>query len=196
MTPRDRRALGIGGAILLPALVLMGGVRPAISRFQALRAEIARERDLLSRERALLSAVRALDSTAGALEQAVAQADERLFAGADPLAATAGLGAYVSELARQHRVHVQQGETRPPAPAPGDLLAVEVGLRAQGDLEGTLAFLLGLERGPRLVEVARLGIERAAGPRDREPEHETLSLTLVVRGYAAAAPDSTNGGGQ
>lgn len=194
MIARDRRALAIGGAILLSLLLVARGVRPAISRVQALRAEISRERDLLARGRALLAGVPALDSTAARLERAVALADDRLFPSADPLAATAGLGAYVSDLARRNGVHVQQGETRPPTAAAGDLVAVEVGLRAQGDLEGALAFLISLERGPRLVEVVRLGIERTAGTRDREPEHETLSLTLVVRGYAAAVPAAATGG--
>jgi hypothetical protein len=185
MTPRDRRALLLGGAVLAPALLGMWGVRPALTRYQALRAEVVRERDLLSRERALLAAVPALDSAAALLDTAAARAGARLFPGADPLAATAGLGAYVSDVARRHRVHVQQGETRPPASAAGDLVAVEVAIRAQGDLEGTLGFLADLEHGPRLVQVARLGIERTAAARDREPESETLSVTLVVRGYAA-----------
>jgi hypothetical protein len=195
MTPRDRRALMLGGAVLLPVLLVMWVGRPAVSKVRALRAEVARERDLLRRELALLAAVPALESSVATLAEEMERAATRLFPGADPLAATAGLGAYVSELARRHRVHVQQGETRPAVPAAGDLVAVEVGLRVQSDLEGALDFLSALERGSRLVEVARLTIERGASARDREPDHETLAIALVVRGYAAA-PDTTVGEGQ
>jgi hypothetical protein len=188
MTPRDRRALILGGAIVVPVLLTTWGMRPLVGRFQSLRAEVARERDLMIRERDLLAAVPALDSAAAALEQHLDGASDRLFPGSDPLAASAGLSTYLSELAGRHRVLVLQGETRPPVAAAGDLVAVEVGLRAQSDLEGVLALLTALERGARLVEVTRLAIERTAPPREREPEQETLSLTLIVRGYAGATP--------
>jgi type II secretory pathway component PulM len=189
MTPRDWRAIAIGSAVVLPALLVMWGVRPYVNRLKGLQREVATQRDLVAREQALIHDRPAPDSTLKALQVHLSDMNERLFPGGDELGATAALATYVTQLARQHGVLVQQGETRPPGVAAGGggLKTIEVGVRAAGDLEGVLEWLAALETGPRLVEVARLGIERAGGASSqRDPERETLAVGLVVRGYTAA----------
>jgi len=188
VTPRDRRAVALGLAVVLAALGGVWVVRPYVAALGELRQEIGRERELLAREQALLREAPALDGRLVTLNSALARTGGRLFPGADELAATAALASYVGDVARRQRVWFQQGETRPPVGLAGGLVAIEVGVRAAGDLEGILGLLSELEAGPRLVQVTRLGIERTAGPIGPEPDRETLAIGMVIRGVAAPAP--------
>lgn len=147
MTPRDRRAVFVGLAVVLPALAAVWVVRPYVRALGELRQEIARERELLSRERALLREAPALDERLATLNSALARTSARLFPGTDELAATAALASYVGDAARRHRVLFQQGETRPPVGVPGGLVAIEAGVRGAGDLEGSLACSPNWKRG-------------------------------------------------
>jgi Tfp pilus assembly protein PilX len=194
MQSRDRRAVWMGVLVVVPALLGVWGVRPYLDQRRALAQQIASERDLLAREQALIAARPATDIRATDVSARLGQTRDRLFPGQDDLAATAALATYVSDLAHRHAVLVEQGETRPASPAGGGLVAVEVSIRAAGDLEGVLGLLNALENGTRLTRVTRLGIERTAGT-STEPEHETLTIGLVIRGYASTGDGMTRGRG-
>ena len=189
MTSRDRRAISLGAAVVLPVLFVMWGVRPYLRGVRELGREIATQRDLVGPERALLVARPGLDSALAALRASLPRMDARLFPGADELGASAALASYVSDRARQHGVLVQQAETRPASAGPGSLAAIEVSLGATGDLQGILEWLDALERGPRFVEVSRLGIQRTGGGSQQDADRETLAVRVIVRGYCAGVLD-------
>lgn len=186
MTPRDRRALLLGAAVIVPAVLGSLVLRPVVALYGADRAALHAERQLLVRELGLLRDSAALAEQARMLEAALAAETPGLFTGSDPFAASAGLAAYVGDLARRHRVLVRRAETRPPVALAGGLVAVEVVVQAASDFQGVLDFLSGLEQGPRLVRAERLAVERTAGLGGQEPQRETLNVGIVLRGFTTA----------
>jgi type II secretory pathway component PulM len=173
---RDRRAVVIGAAMLLPALVGAFVVRPYARALGAARAELTAQRDLLARERGLLLApVPRPMSTAPATDAA------SLFRGADELEATAELATYVAELAEEHGLTVGQLETAAGEDAGAGVRALRVELRAAGGVLAVLELLAAFEEGEPLVRVAALSLERAGGA----DGGATLALGASIVGYAA-----------
>ncbi len=190
LTARDRRALLIGAAVLMPVVLLRGVVQPYVRGRAALGERIRTQRDLLARELAVLAVARSLPDRRARADVSLAADAARLLPGADPYAATAELVGYVGETARRSHVLVQdlQGRSATSSTEAGGLARIQVELRGQGDFEGVLRLLHVLERGARLVRVDALAIERSgADPGGRE----TLTLRAVLSGYSATVPSST-----
>jgi hypothetical protein len=189
LAPRDRRALALGAALLGAALGVRLVVLPYRDALADVRLRVERERDLLQRERTLLAEVKRYPERMPAAERALLAEAPRLFGGPDLATASATLVNYVSTTALRHRVFVQQSASRAPATVGGagsGVARLQVDLRAVGDLEGILALMQDLERGPKLLTVETLTLGRAervsAGgpPRDEE----VLAMSATVSGYA------------
>jgi type II secretion system (T2SS) protein M len=183
---RDRRALVLGAVVLMPVLLFRGVVRPYARARAALGERVRVQRDLLARELAVLADARSLRERRARLDASLAADAPRLFPGTEPYAATADLVSYVGETARRNRVQVQdlQGRSAAPATQAEGLTRVQVELRGETDFEGVLRLLQTIERGPRLVRVDALAIERSgADPGGRE----TLTLRAALSGYSATA---------
>lgn len=181
---RDRRALLLGAAVVLPALFFALGVRPYLRTLSDLHGRTEVQRGLLDRELQLLAGAKRYPQRLDSIEVVMRDEVPRLF-GSDEITATAALAEYVGEHAARSRILVQQSETRTPEAVGGDVLALRVELRALGDLQGIMRFLRGLEAGPKLVRVESLAIERmeqygAAGASSTG----ALVLTATVEGYA------------
>lgn len=193
---RDRRALTIGAALLLPALLFVLVVQPYLRALSGVRDEVGRQRELLARELGLVAEARLYPEVLDSVEVGIRAESPRLFGGRDPLAATADLADYVGESAALSRILVERSETREPEAAGEELVALRVELQAAGDLQGILTFLRRLERGDRLVRVERVAIEQARAY-GGDPEAERLSLAATIQGYTLApeggapAADST-----
>jgi hypothetical protein len=182
---RDRRALTVGTAILVPALLFTLGIRPFADALSQTREQLAVQRGLLGRELALLAEAEHYPELMDRAEEVLEAKTSRLLPGADEVTATARLAGYLGMQTRRSRVLLQQSESRPSEVLAESILAVEVELRALGDLEGLLSFLHALETGETLVRVERLAIERqdrsgGVGPYAADP----LVLSATVRGFA------------
>ena len=185
---RDRRALTLGALLVVPAVVFQLAVKPYLHALADVGARVQREQDLLGREQALLAEVKSYPVRLQRVEGKLLREAPRLFAGPDHVAASAALSNYVSGKAATSRVFVQRSETQSPSAGDG-VAGLGVDLNAVGDLEGILAFLQGLESGPKLVTVNRLAIgkgERLNVGAGRDDE--VLSLTATVGGYALSDP--------
>jgi hypothetical protein len=193
LSARDRKALGFGLAIVLPALGYALLLRPYWHARSDLLATVAAQRDLLRRERALVNESRAFPARVAAATTSARRDAARLFPGTSLVAAGGELVTYVGEAARRCHVQVQTLETRPPARGAPGLARLDIEVRAQGDLEGVLAFLEALERGPRLVRVETLMIERADVA--AALRQEALSVAAAVSGYTATVGGEDSGGG-
>ncbi len=193
LASRDRRALVLGAVVLLPVLLFRGVVTPYARMHAALGERLRAQRELLARELTVLADVRRLPERRARVHGVLAADASLLFPGGDPFAATAELVGYVGDAARHSHLLVQELQSRSTAPVQGaeGLIQLQVEVRGQSDFEGTLRFLQALERGPRLVRVEALAVERlvaASGGRA-----EALSLRAAVSGYvAASAPSPTN----
>jgi len=190
LTRRDRRALLIASAVLIPVVLFRGVVQPYVRARAALGERVRTERDLLARELAVVDEARSLPERRARADVALAADAARLLPGADPYAATAELVGYVGELARRSHVLVRDLQSRAPA-TEGGLAQIQVELRGQTDFEGVLRLLLALERGSRLVRVDALAVE---GSGEGLGHRETLTLRAALSGYSAAAPAPTGAG--
>jgi Tfp pilus assembly protein PilO len=184
LNQRDRRAVGLGAMLVVPAVAFHLAVRPYLGALADARTRVTREQDLLRREQTLLAEVKAYPQLLSGAESSLLREAPRLFAGPDLVAASAALSNYVSGKALASRVFLQRSETQSPSVADG-VARLQVDLNAVGDLEGILSFLQALEAGPKLVTVHRLAIGKAQAVNLGQPrDEEVLSLSAVVGGYA------------
>lgn len=199
MSPRDRRAVLVGAAILLPALFFIWGVRPYLGALDDARQELAAQREALSREQSAVNSARENPRLRQLADSAMQAMQPKLFNGRDDTMASALLASYVGDLAAKSRVWLQDANTRAAIVGKDGVRALQVEIRGQSDLRGTLRFLNALERGSKLVRVDKLDVSRAPGSAD-DPM-ETLTITATISGFALAdagppPADTTTGRGQ
>ena len=187
MNSRDRRALTLGAIIAVPSLLIPGAVKPYLTTLSSYRQEISDERDRLASEQRLIAGLPALPATR---QKSLHQLDSevsRLFQGSTDLAATGDLVQYIGSAAQATGVRLLQTETRPARLVLPDLQALQVAVRAEGDLDGILRFVHQLETGDKLVRVGDLSIEGGrgtpSGGRQQSPSVEVLSVSASMYGY-------------
>jgi hypothetical protein len=183
MSPRDRRALTLGAAILLPALFYVWGVKPYAAALADSRQRLSVERETLARERAAVSAAHRNPELQHVADSAMRVTAPRLFAGRDDVMASAELASYLGDVARRHHVWLQDASTRLSSTADGGVRTLHVEVRAESDLQGILEFLQALEGGAKLVRVDRVDISRQPSRSD-ENGAETLALSATIAGFA------------
>lgn len=183
MSSRDRRALFLGAAVLLPALLFIWGVRPFFAAVRENRDLLASERATLSRELAAIDAARANPDLHRVADSAMRAVAPRLFQGRDSVMATAELGSYLGEMAARHDVWLQNAVTRPSIAESGGVRRLRVEIRAESDLQGVLSFITALERGDKLVRVERLDISRVLSV-GTEEGIEPVSIAATIVGFA------------
>jgi hypothetical protein len=182
LSAKDRRAVILGAIVLLPGLLYVFGVKPYRAALEDARDQLAAERSTLSRERAALASARRNPQLQHVADSAMRAMGPRLFEGRDDVMASAELASYLSDVARQTRLYLQDAATRPASEAVTGLRSLRVELRGESDIRGVLRFLLALERGNKLLRVDRLDVSRAA--RSDQEDMETLAITATVGGFA------------
>jgi Type II secretion system (T2SS), protein M subtype b len=200
MSLRDRRAVLLGAAVLLPALAFIWGVRPYMNALDDARSELTAQRDALAREQAAVTSAKENPRLRQLADSAMQAMQPKLFSGRDDVMASALLASYVGDLAAKARVWLQDANTRPAVLGKDGVRALQVDIRGQSDLRGTMRFLQALQRGSKLIRVDKLDVSHAAGSSD-DPM-ETLTITATISGFAladasgAAVPDSASKRGQ
>jgi len=186
LSSRDRRAVALGALIVVPALVFAGVVRPYLNLRARLAERLHEQRDLLRREGTLVAAARHLPVSLKGASRAFMSARSRLLPERDALVATAGLVSLVGDEARRRGVLLEAIESGAPEPIRGDLVAVQIGVRGRGDLEGLLHWLKAIETGPQLLRVERLNVSRPDQAVSRDSlDVETLTFGATIRGVVA-----------
>jgi hypothetical protein len=202
LSQRDRRALLLGGVILVPSLLFVFVIKPYMNALANVREQTEQEQDFLNRERELAKRLPTLPQEKTEASQRLRQEAARLFTGEDDLVATGNLADYVAMIADQNGVQLQQSETRNALPVAPGVRALQVEVRADGDVYGILHFMQQLETGDKLVRLGRLSIERGrSGVLDtsRVRGNDILTLSASVYGYrldgvAYSGSDSTLNG--
>ena len=190
MNPRDRRAMVIGGLVLLPFAVFMWGVRPFEAALSDAREQRETERGTLARERAALATAKQNPGLQHVADSVMRAMRPRLFEGKDDVMASAELAGYLGDVAERSRVWLQAAGTRPAAPAVDGIRTLHVEIRAESDISGALLFLQNLENGDKLVRVDRLDVSRTR--RASEQDSETLSIVATISGFATTDASAMN----
>src|SRR6185312_2482259 len=107
MSARDRRAVTVGGAILVPALLFIWGVRPYQAALSDARDQVATERATLARERGAILTARRNPQMQPVADSAMRIMRPRLFEGKDDVMASAELASYLGDVAQKSRVWLQ-----------------------------------------------------------------------------------------
>jgi hypothetical protein len=209
LAPRDRRAVLLGLAVLLPALLYGAAVRPWYHAVAELRDRSAAERALLERELALLAGAPMMPAVLERASDAATRAELRLVRAANVPLAEAELIQYLESVASISRVLLQELRGVEPArgaaePLPG-MRPIRLAVRGESDLEGVVTFLSRVEESPLLLRVAGLSIEpvterapaegrgNARGnPRAAPAPTGVIRFGLVIEGYAP--PESRTAG--
>jgi hypothetical protein len=181
---RDRRAVLLGTILLLPPALYRFAVRPYMDALAETRDRTVSERSALARERALLALAPRRDTIQHALDSVVTASEARLFNAPDAGIATAELGAYLSQLARQHNVWLRAADPRDSKVSPQGVRTLPIDIRAESDFEGLRSFLHAMERGDKLVRVDQLII---APGTDTSSARPVLELRATITGYALGA---------
>lgn len=182
LSTRDGRALRLGAFIAAPLLVLQLVVKPVRQEMSRIRDELSAQRALLARELELAAAGPSAPAQLERAQRLLDDMEPLLFDAPDDVSGSAVLANYVSDQARRSEVLIQHLEARASQPLRDDVVALEVAIRAESDLEGVLSLLRRLEYGSRLVTVSSVQIEPQGGGEDGEPVAAVL-FTSVIRGY-------------
>jgi type II secretion system (T2SS) protein M len=189
LTAKDRRAIFLGAAVLVPTLFYIWGVKPYRAGINDMRDQLEAARTALSREKAAVAATRADPGAQHAADSALDKVTARLFAGRDDAIASSELAAYLGDIARRSRVLMQDAGTRPSSVSPEGIRTLRVEIRAESDIQGIVKFLQTLEGGSKLVRVDRLEISRTPGLEDKNG-FETLGVAATISGFAFGGSSS------
>ena len=198
LADRDKRALALGGLIVLPVLIWLGVARPYLNSLQDLRDQTASERLLLEREQQILadSAGYTLELTAAA--KALAHWEGRLIRSPNSALAEAEVSAVLESIGRQSRVLLQEVRSIPAPPgapqAPEGFQTLRMSVSGEGDFEGVLSFLRGIESERMLLQIIGVSVDRlgsqSSGSGGRSGP-AALSFVVIVDVYAPADLEPT-----
>jgi hypothetical protein len=193
LSARDRRALVLGAAVLLPALAWGLVVRPYRAYLNELQERTAAERALLLREQSLLRRAATLPAAVAAAEAEAQRAELRLVRAANAPLAEAELTGYLQSVASASRVllHELRGvEPRRGETLPAEVRPIRLSLAGESDLEGVVTFLERLEASPLLIRVRELVVEpvRANHGDDAAPTG-VMRFTFTIEAFAPGETD-------
>lgn len=192
VSPRERRLIRMALLVLVPSLGYVYAVKPYLASLNGMRDQVVMERATLVRERELLAEQLRDPSQRADAQQDVQKASPLLFEGRDDVIASSGLAAYVTGMAEDARVNLQQAATRPTILSTTGVRMLRIEIRGESDLQGILTFLNALETGTKLIRFDKLDISRSPGRNAAEDGFETLSLAATVTGFALGdAPATT-----
>lgn len=182
MTPRDRRALVVGGAITAAALF---GLRlaPWVVRFLGeLHQRVAMQAESLARAQDDIRQAQLLVDSGGVLKAKVLALAPRILSGSTGANATADLSGRLHAAAGNHRVRVERTDVIPDSTRAGGLQQVVVRAMLESDSRGTLEMLRELTRSGVVVSLRDLRI-MAIDPNSPDRSPEVLRTEVTVQGW-------------
>jgi hypothetical protein len=189
----ERRTLLYAGIAIALGVGYRFGVQPYHAALGEARADLKAAQTALAEARAAVAGGPSSPELVQTVNTAMAAMDLRLFEGADEKAAGAELSNYVSALARSNHVLINSAGTRAFEIDSTGVRILRAELHAESDLRGFLEWLAAIDHGDRLVRVERIEMSKPASI-DENKAFETLTMTLVVNGYANGDPPAPKKG--
>jgi hypothetical protein len=187
LSPRDRRTLARGAAVVALVLLLGRGV-PAWRRWDAGARAAAAEMAAEAAE--AVQTVRLLPASLDSLEARNARLvalGEGVLGGESPAAAGAALASLVSGAAARAGVQLGSLQVRPDTASAGTLMRISVRADGTGDLPAITRMLALLEGGPELLAIRELSLTQPS-PGGPGEQPEALRVELSVQGLALLRP--------
>lgn len=180
MTERDRRALILGGSVVIGAVfvlrVLPWGMRSALAAEEGLRQRAA----LLARARAELAAASVLRDSAVDLGQALVGLAPKILSGNSVAEAAADLSGRVNLAASRNQAKLERVDPQADSTVAGRLHRVALRAAWECDIRGLVGMLQALTFGKAALAVRELRVTAVdAGSVDRSPEVLRVEMTVV-----------------
>ena len=186
MTPRDRRALVLGGAAIAALVLLLRIVPWSVRAVGHLRDEAVAQSGTVARARDVLSRTPEVRDSLGAVLAAIVGLAPQLVDGHSAADAQAGLSGLVTLAANRHNLKIVRLEPLPDSGV-GVFSPVRVHAELEGDVRGAAELLRALETGDPLLTVTSLVI---AAP-DPAATVEALHIEIDVAGYYLPRNEAT-----
>ncbi len=158
MTPRDRRALAIGGSILVLAILVLRVLPSSVRRALAAERELDERATLLAHARADLAEAVVLGDSAAQLTRALAGLAPKLLVGDTRAEAGADFAGRLSLLAARHQVKLERVDQLADSTAAGRLRRIAVRVALESDIRGISGLLQALASGDAALSVEALRI--------------------------------------
>ncbi len=182
MTPRDRRALLMGG-IAIAVAVLGLRVLPWAVRLVTEAHAVLRERaTLLARTREETASLPTLRDSAAVLSQALVALAPQVLSGSSPAEAGADLSGRMNLAASRAPAKVERLDPLPDSSGDGRLGRVRVHAALETDVRGLIALIRAIDAGDEVLKLDELRVEaREPGTVERGPE--ILKVEITVSGW-------------
>jgi hypothetical protein len=182
MTGTDRRALILGGAVILGAVLVLRVVPALVRRVVVVDTELHERAELLARARTDLGALDRLRDSAAMLSRAVVQLAPALVTGTSPADAAAAVAAELGLAASRHKLQIVATTPVDADTAIGRLRRVRLHAQIEGDVRGLADLVHALAGSNPLLVVRDL---RVSAPTPARETHgpEVLTMEVTVEGW-------------
>ena len=190
ISANERKVIGRGMMIVVPALLYVWGVRPYHAALNDARERLAVEQEALARERGAVATAQRNPELQHLTDSVLHAIEPRLFEGRDDVMTSSELAAYLGDVAFDSHVWMEDASTRPVTMNTTGVRTLHVEIRAESDFRGVLNFLQNLEQGDRFIRIERIDISRGLNGVGNE-NAETLLLSATIAGYALGSGSGT-----
>jgi type II secretion system (T2SS) protein M len=192
VTPRDRRALIIGGGVVLAAVVLLRVLPATLRNVSDARALLRERAALLARSRDETGSLLKLRDSATVLSQALVALAPYLLSGSIEAEAAADIAGRVNIIASRAPAKVERLDPIRDSSSVGRLARVRLHAALETDVRGLVAVLKAIDSGDEVLLLEELHVEAPqAGSVERGPE--ILKVEVTVSGWYIRPRDAGNG---
>jgi len=192
MTIRDKRALQLGGAAVLGALLLLRVIPWGVRRAAAAERELAANAELLARTQVELADQQPLTDSVAQVTRAVVALAPRILSGRSAAEAVADLSGRVNLAATRHHARLDRTDPAADSLTTGRLTRVAVRATLETDVRGLTEFLQAIAQDPAVLSVDDLHVV-ANDPASVDAQPEVLRVDVTVRGWFLRDRTTENG---
>jgi type II secretion system (T2SS) protein M len=182
MTGRDRKALMLGGGIVLAAIISLRVLPWGVRRTAAALGDLRERAALLAHARADLTAAEGLRDSSAALSRALVGLAPRLLSGGTAVEAAAALSGKLNLAAVRSQAKVERLDPVPDSATAGRLRRIRLHAALETDVRGLEAFLRAVETSEAVLTVLDLRIV-APDPTAGVHGPEILKVESTVSGW-------------
>ncbi len=192
VTPRDRRALLVGGVIVAGAVLALRGLPWGVRLATGAHAGLRDRADLLARTRQELASLSKLRDSAAVLTQAFVALAPQVLSGSTPAEAEADLSGRMSLAASRAPARVDRLDPLADSSGVGRLGRARVRAVFETDVRGLIAFLRAIDASDEVLMLDELRVVAPEpGAPDRGPE--VLKVEVTVSGWYIRTRETVNG---
>jgi len=182
VTPRDRRALVIGGLVIGGAVLTLRVFPTVLRRTVEARALLREHATLLARTRDEMASLPRLRDSAAVLSQALIAVAPQLLSGSTEAEAGADLSGRMNLIASRAPAKLERLDPLRDSLGDGRLGRVRVHAALETDVRGLVAMLKAIDAGDEVLHLDELHVE-APQPSGLERGPEILKVEVTVSGW-------------